>query len=83
MIISAGCLLMRGVSRISPFNSKLRLLLGIIYQTFIDIGAFLFLFAYMISAMAIMHVVASRGDDDYKKNMDHVGFSHSLRKTYQ
>ena len=37
VLFAAGCLLLRGVSRISPFSQRIRLLLGVIVQTFKDI----------------------------------------------
>lgn len=83
LLTAAFCLLLRGVSRLSPFLTSVRLLLGVMIQTFRDIGAFLFLFAYMIAAMSLLHLIVSRGDPHYWERVDDIGFSHSLRQTYQ
>ena len=64
-IIAALFLLLRGVSRLSPFSTQIRLLLGVFIQTFKDIYAFVVLFMYMIMSMSIMHVVAKRADPKY------------------
>ena len=83
VLVAAFCFLLRGVSRISPFSTDIRLLLGVFIQTFRDIYSFLVLFAYMIFSMSVLHVVVKRTDDDYDKNIDNIGISHSLRETYR
>lgn len=79
LLISAFCLLIRGVQNLATFSSNLRLLVGVIIQTFKDISAFLFLFFYMISAMSVMHLVVARGEDEYQEKVDKTGMTHSMR----
>lgn len=61
-IIASISLLLRGVMSISPFYSKVRLLIGVFTQTFKDIGAFIMVFVYMIASMSVLHVVVRRTD---------------------
>lgn len=69
VLISAFCMLLRGVSTISPFSTRIRLLLGVFIETFKDIYAFLILFAYMIGSMSVLHVVVKRADPQYQEKI--------------
>lgn len=83
VLVSAFCMLLRGVSTISPFSTRIRLLLGVFIETFKDIHAFLILFAYMIGSMSVLHVVVKRADPLYQEKIKTIGFSYSLRETYR
>lgn len=83
VLIASFCFLLRGVSSISPFSTKFRLLLGVFISTFRGIYSFMVLFFYMIFAMSVMHVVVMRTDPHYEEKMNSIGFTHSFREMYR